>query len=67
MNNEELKPVIIKHAVSANGQLELSCEGAHQLAAELQIPVSRIGEICMLHKIKIVHCQLGCFGQRNKC
>jgi hypothetical protein len=39
----------------------LSCEKARELAEELKVPVSEIGRICNVLKIKISACQLGCF------
>lgn len=66
MNDEELTTIILKNTVQGNGRLELSCERGHQLAAELGVTVARIGEICMQQRIKIVHCQLGCFGGGHK-
>jgi hypothetical protein len=39
----------------------LSCEKAHELEKELNIPLSEIGVLCNELKIKIAACQLGCF------
>ncbi len=39
----------------------LSCEKARGLAGELNVPVSEIGRICNVLKIKITACELGCF------
>jgi hypothetical protein len=48
----------VKKAAANN---RLSCEKARELAEELKVPVSEIGKICNVLKIKITACQLGCF------
>lgn len=48
----------IKKAASGN---RLSCEKAHTLAQDLNIPLSEIGKVCNELHIKISSCQLGCF------
>jgi len=40
---------------------KLSCEKAHVLAMELNVPLRDIGAICNELNIKITACQLGCF------
>ena len=49
---------VVKKAAAGN---RLSCEKARELAEELKVPVSEIGRICNVLKIKITECQLGCF------
>jgi len=44
---------------SVNGKL--SCETAHDLGKELDVPLRDIGVVCNELKIKITACQLGCF------
>lgn len=39
----------------------LTCEQAHTLGKELDVPLEEIGRICNELKIKIKNCQLGCF------
>lgn len=39
----------------------LSCEQAHDLGRELDVPLRDIGAICNELKIKVTACQLGCF------
>jgi hypothetical protein len=39
----------------------LSCEKAHELSKDLNVPLREIGELCNELKIKIASCQLGCF------
>lgn len=39
----------------------ISCAEARELAAELQIELSRMGALCDQAGIKISACELGCF------
>lgn len=39
----------------------ITCARAHQLAAELKVPLRIIGAACDSLGIKIRECQLGCF------
>ncbi|MEW6771247.1 MAG: hypothetical protein AB1330_07635 [Bacillota bacterium] len=39
----------------------ITCARAHQLAAELKVPLRQIGAACDALGIKIKECQLGCF------
>jgi hypothetical protein len=57
MTREEIIEVI--RTTSENNRL--SCEKAHDLAKNLNIPLREIGAICNELKIKIAACQLGCF------
>jgi len=57
MDQESIIDVVRKAAADNR----LSCERAHELAEELKVPVSEIGKICNVLKIKITTCQLGCF------
>jgi len=57
MDQESIIDVVRKAAADNR----LSCERAHELAEELKVPVSEIGKICNVLKIKITACQLGCF------
>ena len=40
---------------------KLSCEAAHSIGKELNVPLQEIGKLCNELKIKISSCQLGCF------
>jgi len=57
MTRERLIEEIRKNAVDNR----LTCERAHELAKELNIPLKELGAICNELKIKIVACRLGCF------
>jgi len=39
----------------------LSCEKAHEMSRELNVPLREIGALCNEMKVKISSCQLGCF------
>ncbi len=62
VDGPSLQKAVRRAAVPDGQRLTLSCERAHRLAAELNVDVRRIGAICQAENIKIVHCQLGCFG-----
>ena len=57
MDQESIIEVVRKAAA----ENRLSCERARELAEELNVPVSEIGRVCNVLKIKITSCQLGCF------
>ena len=57
MDQESIIDVVRKAA----NENRLSCEKARELSVELNVPVSEIGRICNVLKIKITACQLGCF------
>ncbi len=62
MNTTALRDAVRRAATPKGQRLILSCEQAHRLAVALQVDVRRIGAVCQTEKIKIVDCQLGCFG-----
>ncbi len=52
----------IRNAVrKAERDDRLSCEAAHAIGRELNVPLREIGAVCDELKIKIKECQLGCF------
>lgn len=57
MSRDELMDAIRK----ASDDGRLSCEKAHELAKELNVPLGEIGRLCNEMKVKISACQLGCF------
>lgn len=57
MDQESIIDVVRKAAA----ENRMSCEKARELAKELNVPVSEIGRICNVLKIKITACELGCF------
>jgi len=52
---------IIEAIRTASINNRLTCEKAHALAAELNVPLKEIGALCNELKIKIAACELGCF------
>ncbi|MGI6552029.1 MAG: hypothetical protein ACOX37_02770 [Bacillota bacterium] len=58
MSVEEKLLEAVKKA-SVDGKI--SCTKARQLAAEMGVPVRKIGEAANEAKIKIFACELGCF------
>ena len=40
----------------------LPCPDALATAAKLAVTAGRIGKVCNEHEIRIINCQLGCFG-----
>ncbi|MCP4455986.1 MAG: hypothetical protein GY809_31395 [Planctomycetes bacterium] len=56
---------ILTHTKQAKGSKTLSCHRAHVLAEDLAISLLDIGRVCNDQDIKIVDCQLGCFGDKT--
>ncbi|MBS1242544.1 MAG: hypothetical protein H6R44_299 [Nitrospirae bacterium] len=54
---EALKEAVIK--ASRDGRM--TCEKAHELGKEHDVPLQAIGAVCNELNIKITACQLGCF------
>ncbi len=50
--------IAVKKAVRDS---RLSCEAAHAIGKELNVPLQTIGAVCNDLKVKITACQLGCF------
>jgi len=40
----------------------IACSKALAIARRLGVPARAVGEVCNRERIKIVDCQLGCFG-----
>jgi len=66
MDDTEVRQKLLGAANRDGERLVLSCERALRLATELGVDVRRIGAICQAEAIKIVDCQLGCFGGRRR-
>jgi hypothetical protein len=58
---ETMKDMIRDAVRRAAKDNRLSCEAAHQIGKELNVPLQEIGTVCNELKIKIAACQLGCF------
>lgn len=57
MTREKIIEIILNATVDSR----LSCEKAHDLSRQLNMPLKEIGLLCNELKIKIAACQLGCF------
>lgn len=62
MTQAELTKQVLEYATQVDGPPRLSCHRAHVLAEESAVSLQVIGTICNEQGIKIVNCQLGCFG-----
>lgn len=45
---------------------KLPCKSALGFAAQQALNPARIGKVCNQNEIRIVNCQLGCFGTESK-
>jgi hypothetical protein len=55
------KEKLVAAVKKASGGGRLTCEKAHELGKELDVPLNEIGAVCNELKIRIKDCQLGCF------
>ena len=55
------KEKLIASVKKASGDGRLTCEKAHELGKDLDVPLQEIGAVCNELNIKIKDCQLGCF------
>ncbi len=62
MERDALKAALQGHVREIDGRRSLSCHRAHVMAEDLSVELQRIGEVCQEEHIKIIDCQLGCFG-----
>jgi hypothetical protein len=58
---EQIPPVVRDAVIAAADAGRLSCARAHELAAELGVSLSLIGQVADALGLKLVACQLGCF------
>jgi len=63
---EALVSAVLDAAFERDGKKQLECARALALAKKYGVKPIEIGTICDEQKVKIVDCQLGCFGQRRK-
>ncbi|MFH0896133.1 MAG: hypothetical protein V2A54_17000 [Bacteroidota bacterium] len=61
MDKEKVLLEIHKVAVEKEGKLRLTCTDARRIAEKLKISYAEMGKLCNDEKIKIHHCELGCF------
>lgn len=62
MTDEEILAELRPHVDAGR----LACREALAAGARLGVGAARIGRVCDAHDIRIVDCQLGCFGKRRK-
>jgi len=55
------KEKLIAAVTKASDGGRLTCEKAHELGKELDVPLQEIGAVCNELNIRIKDCQLGCF------
>jgi len=63
LERNALKTALQQHVRELNGRQALSCHQAHVVAEDLGVELQLIGQICAEENIKIINCQLGCFGE----
>ncbi|MDD1676244.1 MAG: hypothetical protein LUQ40_00745 [Methanomicrobiales archaeon] len=57
MDEEAIKKALKEAGISDS----IACEEAYKISERTGIPKADIGTYCTKHRIKIRHCQLGCF------
>ena len=60
-NNEEIIDAILEKTFKDNEREKLSCASALKIAEQFDVKPIEIGRMCNQKKIRIIHCQLGCF------
>ena len=55
-------PKLVTKVKAASVGGKLACAKALRLAGDLGVPPRHVGAACDAAGIKIIHCQLGCFG-----
>ncbi len=60
--DEKLVEAIAAAAQEVDGKMRLACADAFRVAADLEVSLGAIGQVCNQRDIKIARCQLGCFS-----
>ena len=60
--DEKLVEAIVAAAQEADGKMRLACADAFRVAADLEVSLGAVGQVCNQRDIKIARCQLGCFS-----
>jgi hypothetical protein len=55
------KEILIAAVTRAADDGRLTCEKAHELGKQLDVPLKEIGVVCNELNIRVKDCQLGCF------
>ncbi len=61
MTDKEITAIVKSKTFEKDGRTKITCASAHEIREKHGIELARIGRICDSEKIKIVHCELGCF------
>ena len=56
-----IKEAILEKSFQSEGKTKLSCFSAFEIAADLNVRPSEIGDLCREENIRICKCQLNCF------
>ena len=62
MTREELVQVVRRASAMQGERLTLGCAEAFEVAAAHGVELLDVADVCNAHGIKLVRCQLGCFG-----
>jgi len=62
-SHDDLVRIVLDACREKDGRQMLDCETAHDLAKKQNLQLADIGKVCNDRNIKIVNCQLGCFGE----
>ena len=60
-NHEEIIDAILEKTLKDDEKEKLLCASALKIAEQFGVKPLEIGRICNQKKIRIIHCQLGCF------
>jgi hypothetical protein len=61
-SKKEQLELIVEACEEKEGKKRLTCAAAFKLVEEHGLKIKEIGKVCDEQKIKIIKCQLGCFG-----
>ncbi len=66
MNVRERRKLVLDGILGVARDGMLACRDALSLASRLGVPPGLVGKVCNEEGIRIVDCQLGCFGRKTK-
>jgi hypothetical protein len=61
MDTEGLREIAKERILKDAPKMHLSCRKAFAIAEDTGLPPAELGKLCNELKVKIMHCQLGCF------
>ena len=59
--SQALREAVRQAAVDRDGRMILPCAQAFKIAEQFGEALSAVGQACNDEKVRIAHCQLGCF------